>query len=391
MSWVAAPPKHHPARLAVRTNREVIVSHTFPQVVTRFLGPLLLVSGPAAAQLRVVPDKPTCSTCRIDIGQRYLRLADSTAEVSGPGRFVSSWGRAGYVVGGPGVPFRFSSIGRAIGPIGRAGRGPREFTHGTAFAVGPGDSLAALDVSTSRISVYSSSAQYVRSFQVSLSTQNGGFAWLSDGTFALSGLIPRAESIGFTVHLYSSAGQFIKSLAIAKQPVTPATSQTQLTRLIRELPNRQLLTVTLVDSYTIQVWNLDSGRLVLELQREAPWFGQKKESLQTKMVGIHVDQAGRLWTLTPVISREWESGVVRNQIDGVAHGFRVIDPEKVIDSVIEVIDLRAGMVIARTLFEKRYPALLPGGFVAAEIVDSEIAGFDLFPLSLVQQPDSRGN
>lgn len=338
----------------------------------------------ADCQSKTIPDQPVCTKCRIEVGPRYLRLPDSTTEAAGRGRFLSSWGPASYVVGGPGVPFRFSSTGKPVGLVGRAGKGPREFTHGTAFAVGPKDSLAVLDVATSRISIYSPSARYVRSFQTAQGTQNGGFAWLSDGTFALTGLVPRAESIGYSVHLYSPIGLHIKSLAGVKHGITPLTSQTQMTRLIKELPNRQLLTVTLVDAYILQIWNLDSGKLIQEYVREAPWFGEKKGNLQTKIVGIDVDQNGRLWTLTPVLSPQWERGVVQDRVDGVEHGFRVLDLDTVLDSMIEVLDLRAGVVLTRTRLDRRYPALLPGGLVAVEIAEDNLAGFDLFPLSLVQ-------
>ena len=55
--------------------------------------------------------------------------------------------------------------------------------------------------------------------------------------------------------------------------------------------------------------------------------------------------------------------------------YEIVNRDLISDTVIEVIDLHTGQLVAQRRFDRLYPALLPNGLVAAEA--SESGGFDL--------------
>jgi hypothetical protein len=100
------------------------------------------------------------------------------------------------------------------------------------------------------------------------------------------------------------------------------------------------------------------------------------------MVSIQIDSAGRLWTLKAALSPTWERGVRPKVIGGIEHTYEIIDRDLVLDSVIEVIDLTRGTLLARHRANASYTSLLPGGLLARDPDDDRFSGFDLFPITL---------
>jgi hypothetical protein len=336
---------------------------------------------PVQAQTDTLADRPSCATCQIIIGPRSIRVADPERVVTGVGRSLAAVGPAHFATGGRGAPVLFDRSGQPVRALGGTGAGPREFSAATAFAVGPGDSLAVYDGPNGRISVFDSGFRFVRDFRIDQAAPNKAVAWLSDGRFAVSSLRASERSIGLTVHLFSTAGAFIKSMAESRRPIGAESSQLQASRLLQELPGGKLLTVTHLEEYVVQVWDLASGRLLRELRRAAPWFAERAGPFVPRMSAIMVDSSGRLWTLIAVPSPTWERGVRPRLIAGVEKTYDIIDSDLVLDSVIEVIDLAAGVLLAQLRTSRVYKSLLPGGLLAAEADEGPVSGYDLFPVA----------
>jgi hypothetical protein len=351
----------------------------------RWIGTSLLVAvttTTATAQM-TIPDAPTCSSCRITIGERTVRLRHGDEPIATGNSFVARTPKA-YLVGGWDAPIAFDAEDTFLRALGRKGSGPREFQTSLAFATGPWDSVAVYDYASGRMTNFDPDLRFARSFRLLQGTMQGGMLWLSDGRFAMSGMGKTEETIQYTVHLYSPAGKYLTSLAPFGEPVRAYhTGEVEVTRLLHELPGGRLLTVTRLKPYEIAIWSLSTSRRLAAYHRDAPWFGQQPGSaISPLMVGIQIDPEGRLWTVAAAVAPNWQEGVRhRAGVDG-PDMLEVVDSDKALDTVIEVLDLDRGQVLARRRLDRLYIGLFPAGTLAAKVDDEEVSAFDLFPVRL---------
>lgn len=349
---------------------------------------MLFPAAPLASQVSPsrVLDKPACETCAIHIGARSVFVPDIGTTANSSGRIIGTAGRGRWVIGSGngGPPDIYDALGRHIGTVGRRGGGPGEFQSAIAFAVGPGDSLAIVDPVNGRVHILDPMLRPVRAWSLPQNTVTGGMIWLAGKSqLALSGLRTTPAEIGFTVHLYSTAGAHLSSLADERRTISRTTSRLESARLLGLAGSNRLWTVSVAGQYRIQVWEMDGGRPLADFVREAPWFERAEAMFRARVLSALLDADGVLWTLSAALSDEWERGVRPRLIEGTEQSFEILDRELIFDSVIEAIDLATGTLLAQVRTPRLYTSLLPGRLLAIESDDPSIGpGFDLHPVQL---------
>lgn len=103
----------------------------------------------------------------------------------------------------------FDSTGRKVGTIGRQGDGPGEFQGPWKVFIGRGDSVFVVDLSLARLSVFSPTLAFVRSFRIHPGWGLNTFRELADGSFLVTGY-NRGET--GAVHVLSRAGSLVATL-----------------------------------------------------------------------------------------------------------------------------------------------------------------------------------
>jgi hypothetical protein len=104
------------------------------------------------------------------------------------------------------------------------------------------------------------------------------------------------------------------------------------------------------DTYEITEWDA-TGKPIRVLRRDPAWFPRdaryETDEPAPFLRAVHEDRAGRLWVVTLVAGSRWREGVGKRRPDGSLDiGTRRLDLMN--DSMIEVIDLRTGRLLAST-------------------------------------------
>jgi hypothetical protein len=146
--------------------------------------------------------------------------------------------------------------------------------------------------------------------------------------------------------------------------------------------------------YVVERWDL-SGRLVSTFVREAEFLvpppspfvdGQVLRAPSVSVSGVWEDAQRRLWVFTLIADRNWRAGLVPIIQDGRTTGYRPGDPEKIYDTVIEVIDLATSRVLVSQRINSYVSRVIPDGTVLTGRHDAD--GFeylDFFRVKLVER------
>jgi hypothetical protein len=102
----------------------------------------------------------------------------------------------------------FDARGRYVGTLGRQGRGPGEFQSPWQVAADAQDSIWVWDSGLARISVFSPSLRFARSFQIPPEWVVNSLRFLPDGRVLLAAY---GRSTRGSLHLFSRAGRFQRS------------------------------------------------------------------------------------------------------------------------------------------------------------------------------------
>ena len=322
-------------------------------LIVGFLG----CAGPNSSQdsqhLRV-SGEPECKDCRIEL-RRVAILGDSTDTSSVRpdaaskecmvGRLRSGeWVLSG--VAGGGLLNIYGETGKLIRTIGRKGAGPGEFRSPLRHVVGSDDSLFVIDDGNARIQLMTAAGDFVRVFPTR--DRFRGFALLPDDQLVLFRVPSKRTDHLF--HQFDRNGQLVRSFGT---PIQPDSSLDLENWFVVAAPQGRFWTAS-IWSYELRRWRAPDT-LDLEVSREVDWF----RSPSVYPAGVYVtvpppplllhaweDSSGRLWTYTAVADLNW------------APGMKIVPSpewqEKTFDTVIEVIDLSTGKLLA----SMRHPARL---------------------------------
>ncbi len=351
------------AKSVPRFSRSLCLPRSFWAIVAMVSSPVA-APGQSAPMETVIPSAALCSACRIEIGtasrivgagaEGFASIPISVAVARNGNVFVglSDSERLPWVVGRDGK----------VRAVGRQGRGPGEFGRATFLTVIPGDTLIVLDMGNARMSFHDPQLRYVRSAPAPMETM--GVTWVNASeAVLLNAIIRDRERINLPFHLFDRLGNARGSFGPPQPTVTPGNESLSRRFVMAAIRTGGLITARIVDNrHEIGIWDTDARRLIRRVSVESHpvAVSKSRDGYPTParyIAAIGQDARGRVWILEIVPDRQWRRGVVAEPIgEGRSDkkGWRIIDQdfEKYYDTNIEVLDLEAGRVLARSRIDQ---------------------------------------
>jgi hypothetical protein len=335
------------------------------QPVTRLTAP------PSCARCTVALEKlATIGGADLDVTVRAVDVAARTST----GQFVVGHIEDQYLS-------LFDQRGRFVRRIGRQGGGPGEYRAINAVEVGVGDSVHVFDNANARRTMLGPDLQLVRESPLPSRLARDQAIFLDDGRMLLNMRVRSGPNVGLPLSLVSQSGAVIRAFgATPPLKILRATSNADL-RTIGRSADGTVWSAHHSD-YVVERWDL-SGRLVSTFVREAAFLvpptspvvdGQVLAAPPIALRGIWEDSERRLWVFTLIADRNWRAGLVPIVQDGRTAGYRPGDPEKIYDTVIEVIDLRTSRVLVSQRINAYVSRVMPDGTVLTGRHDAD--GFE---------------
>ncbi len=274
----------------------------------------------------------------------------------------------------------FDSAGRYLRQIGRTGEGPGEFSGWAWYlGMGPGDSLYFRDRGN-RYHVFSPSFDFGR--QINYSDFNVyPLLALPNGSFVVRTYPRRGQPYTHPAQLISPEGALIRAFGFItpeESDVTPPLSG----RFYALNRARDRILVARRNQYDIQRFTLNGERdLILKVENSPwmiPWL-QDPTSPFTEVDDLRDAGQGRIW----VIGRTPAVGAARfTRANTASWGIR---REETLSTVIEIIDVERGTLIASRKFEREMYFFVDHDHVVRQKQDAAgIISFDLFRIALKQ-------
>lgn len=260
----------------------------------------------------------------------------------------------------------YDASGQLLARFGRRGQGPGEHTSLRAPTIGPGDTLHLFDVALRRHSVFSPSYEFVRSS--TLPGEVFGGVALPDGWLILNADFPTPERVGYPLHLVDPGGAVRGSFG-SDVPGYRVDATGMLTRHLTWAGGDLVWSVPGL-RFEPELWSPRGKEAVI--QRVPNWFPPVRTTRPPGLnqpptpwiAGAWADDQHRLWVLFRVPQTGWKPQPgAPNRHSGRIRP--VIRWNEEFDSVLEVLDLRAGRVVASTRFDQVFGQLLPGGYASS--------------------------
>ena len=275
-------------------------------------------------------------------------------------RSVVSVESRGYYYVGPTVEQGFINVydnfGRFLNTIGGYGAGPGEIEDISRIAVSSEDTLYVYDNMLHRFNLYALNGLFIRSFHFPVIPQF--MCTLEDGQIAVSAPIYTDSRASYQYHILDRWGKTRRSFEEVEAR-SPQASWSTLKPIAWSLSSESLLWSSEFRTYEVSLRD-QRGRKVLILQRDVPWFkawterspgtphSTPPESIIKGMIDLGSD---RLLTLSSVADSNWKP--VNSERDATGHErflpLEVMDT--LYDSIIELIDIADGQVLASQRFE----------------------------------------
>lgn len=353
-----------------------------------------------AQSARVVQSTPSCAECRIELvhvaelGNEY---GDAGAQGSltaiartSRGEYLAVYSEQAFeiVVHGP--------DGRVIRKFGRRGDGPGEFQRISLIRVSGGDTIHVLDRSRRRYSVFASDGRFVRSSPFPWPTESA--VVFPGGSLAIGATVVTPERAGLPLHgVRIPPGKDAE--IVASFGADTALSRLDLLHLLLRRVSRDsdsTFWAAPVNEYRVERWTL-SGRRLDHLIRNASWFPtwlhtaniDDRTPPQPLVTSLSPEGQGRLWTVVRVPDSQWRSGI-SPRIGETGHRiFRVTNPSRVTDSVIELLDPRLGRVVASHRFDEAIGSFIDDDLVVVYLTDGSSSRIHVRRVRLVEPSSAR--
>ena len=335
-------------------------------LVATFMASLLStqVGGQEIAPV-VVPEEPTCPQCTVRVQTLFTAGgANGSPRITTiPASLVVDKANRLWVFGGD-APVIFDSTGREIGTVALSR------TRGAALNVydasAGGDSVVVLDQTSQSAFVLGPDLKHVREIPFDLPLAGARILRWPDFVAGV-GLLPSLPARGWPIHRISLAGgraEVLESFGPGNGQLRAGTAETN-NRLIAPGVGDEFWSFV-PRSYRLVQWDRSlQARQVIERRpgwfsgAEGPPFGGPRTPPPAAVRAVQVDSLGLLWVFVSVPSENWPSawpparpGLVEVPVSRVAY-------EKLYRTAIEVIDPRAGRVVARAFTDAWIYAVLP--------------------------------
>lgn len=312
------------------------------------------------------------SSQRMEIGERdgraYVDSPFYVAQTPGGGFLVTVFSR-------PGEMLVLDEEGELVDVIGRTGQGPGEFFN-LGYAKVDDDHAYLLDQRQRRVTVLELDGFAVaRAFQLPESPFD--LLPLPTGRIVLAMDVQTPEHAGHPYHLLDRDGSFLRSFGGDGGVYRRDRSHLLRRRLALGSTagrfwgaERTRYRLSLMD---------ESGSLLSTLERRVSWFQPHERGLiadpaeppRPRISHVHTDSRGRLWVLIQVAAERWVDGLVERTLPTGRRLWTVGDEDRLLDSVIEVIDPAQAVVVARGRFDPSFRQFAGDGVVVSYKEDAE--------------------
>ncbi len=297
-----------------------------------------------------IPDTPACAACRIELVKVFtIGGADGPVPYNRPvaaaldseKRLYLSMYTVTYEVA------VFDSAGRHVTTIGRRGAGPGEFFNVT-HLVPTRAGLLAFDDAAAAVTLLSWDLEMVERKPLPASPIR--VLAHTGGSFVLNALVATADRIGQPLHVVGDSGRIDRSFGDNGAPFTGRQSLA-IVRALAQAPGQQTIWAANVTDYILEEWTL-SGERRRRFERDARWFPhvvQNRDLPEAILKDIRFDESGLLWVLVNVRDERWRS--VWWSTAPASYMMRPrseAEGNALWDTLVEVIDVRRGQLIART-------------------------------------------
>ena len=316
-------------------------------------------------------DAMECDSCAIHLVHR-ARLG-SAADSTEPHRFlwITPLRRGGYIVA-PSIDrarlLFYDSQGRMVRVFGHPGPGPGEFGVIGGAVQGRGDSIFVFERAPRRVSVFDQAMQYARMFRLP-DDVSGGVAVRADGALVVPHVIRTPELSAIPVHVYAPDGARLASFGADGHEYSPAAA----TRFLRRVgvANDGSIWVAHVTRYRLEQWSAD-GRLLRSIERRPDWFepwdgpfpqpAQVRPPAQISAIWPVDERHVAVVLLVPDAHWRQLRPEPKDRIERPGqNGFPSwTEYRQLYDTVVEVLDIRSGTVVARRRMDGMFtPTTVP--------------------------------
>jgi hypothetical protein len=269
----------------------------------------------------------------------------------------------------------FDGTGRFTGELGGRGDGPGEHRRLVAFAAHALDSVVTVDAS-GRFNVFGPGGSFVRSGR--MSPVPWLVRWMEDGRMIAAADSHQPSSAGVPLHLMSPDGTIITSFGSRPDEVMdPGSSSSQRRRIPVASGRGTDLRVYSVGptTYRIESWSPD-GELQDSWVRRNEWFPVSPGKAAV-ITGVHQGSLGDLWVAFAVADPQ--------RFPEPEGRFSIGQMNRIVDTLVEVVDLSAGRILARGRFEGRAAGFSSAGeLVTLEEDETGVVRIRLLKLEIVE-------
>lgn len=256
------------------------------------------------------------------------------------------------------LPLVYADDGRFLGALGTTGDSAGGFREPLFPRIGPGDSLWLFD-NAQRALVFGPDRKWVRTVQMRIGPWDAAVG--ADGRMLIAS---SSSERPFPLQLLSATG------VVEREFVGDSVSQSiHSPRRVIRAPDGSWWTMPIQFRYRLEHWDT-AGVLLGVIERSPAWFLPYRQSLATSraqapspmLMDAWFDAAGRLWVLGKAADPQWAAGLTASGDDS-SRSEAIGDPDKVYDTILEVLDPASGALLAQTRFDVSYPFAVEPGVV----------------------------
>jgi hypothetical protein len=261
------------------------------------------IAGSTASQQEVVLEGPAeCAACELSM-QRILTIGEGIPSSEGlmcPDSSRLAEDSRGRFFVGPSCDEQvlvYDAAGKLLGTLGRRGQGPGEFETIGYLWVDRQDRLYVFDRRHNRMSIFSPGLDLLDSVLIP-GPPNGVLQGPGD-SLLLQVPVSSREYAGFPILEVDTRGGVVSAFGAINPSYRFDRAPYLYLRAIAEAGNNRVWSGW-ASAYQIELWDVETGSLLNTMKRRVPWFTEWQTYTATAPMlrQVHVDEEGRLWTLT---------------------------------------------------------------------------------------------
>lgn len=255
--------------------------------------------------------------------------------------------------------------------LGNRGEGPGEFGHINHIVVGSGDTLYVYDHSLLRRTVFDPDHEFVRTERLPAFSRQ--IVPLPPGRMIVNSTIATRERVGWPLHIVAADGTILQSFGADPPVYRPDDAELQFRAITLDAEGG--LWVASTSAYQMSIYAEVGARYERtdrQYKREVEWFQPMTESSYSgkpEASVMHIAFTGQdptlLWVLIDLADAEWSTD---RQPTSPVRSTKALG-DSLYDSILEVIDVRDGLVLASERYDTTLSRLTFQGLIPVLRID----------------------